>query len=288
MTARGPIEVADSGQGPVVLVVHGVPGNWRQARTIADDLAGQARVLLVTRPGYGTPLSSGRTPQDQAALYAALLDALSIDRAVVLGISGGGPSSYAFAADYPDRCAGLLLCCALTPHLMTPPQTMVRLAAVPGLWRVAAATARGLTRLTGIKPTDPTTFTVTEQALLAQPAVAEALRRFELQRPASVQGTGLRNDTIQLMAQRQIPWPAGVVVPTVVLHGDADQVVPLEHGRHYASVVPGARLEVLPDYGHALPLFARDRVNDLLRELLRGAPDPPTPGRATAPAAPPP
>ena len=146
-TARGPIEVAEVGSGPAVLVVHGLPGDWRQARPVAEDLCGEARVLLVSRPGYGrTPLRSGRSPQDQADLYAALLDALGIERAVVLGISGGGPSAYAFAAAHPDRCDGLLLCCALTPHLMVLPAGMRRLAAVPGLWRVLAAIGRQLAR----------------------------------------------------------------------------------------------------------------------------------------------
>lgn len=288
-TASGPIEVADVGKGTTVLVVHGMPGDWRQARTIAEDLGAQARVLLVSRPGYGrTPLRSGRTPQDQAALYAALLDALDIDRVVVVGVSGGGPSAFAFAAAHPDRCLGMLLCCALAPDVMTPPVWMMRLAAVPGLWRLAAGASRLVARVGGAKPTDPASLTATERLLQQDPATAATLRRFERERPATVRGIGLRNDTLQLAAKHQIPWPAGVRVPTVVLHGDADEVVPKEHAQVYAAAVPGARLELMTDYGHALPLFARARVAELLRALLTGEPDRPTAGTATAPAAPPP
>jgi pimeloyl-ACP methyl ester carboxylesterase len=285
-TARGPVEVAEAGEGPAVLVVHGLPGNWRQGRTVADDLGDRARVLLVTRPGYGTPLRSGRTPSDQAALYAALLDALGIDRAVVVGISGGGPSSYAFAAGFPQRCAGLLLCCALAPGVMTPPTAMRRLAQVPGVWRTLAAVARGVTRLTGPRATNPSGLTETERPLLTQPQPAADLRAFERDRVGALRGAGLRNDTRHLM--REIAVPTGSSVPTVVLHGDTDEVVPLEHARTYARLIPGARLEVLADHGHAVPLFARARVEQLVDELLRGAPALPTPGTATAPAAPPP
>ena len=268
-TRRGPIEVAETGQGPAVLVVHGMPGDWRQARTVAEDLGDLSRVLLVSRPGYGrTPLGSGRTPVEQAALYAALLDALGIDRAVVLGISGGGPSSYAFAATHPERCQGLLLCCAVTPHLMTPPATMLRLAAVPGVWRAVAGAARLVARYGGEKPPDLSVFTSVERTLAADPQVLRDLQRFEAERPETLRGAGLRNDTRQLAAQHEIAWPATASVPTVVLHGDADVVVSMPHAEAFAAAVPGARLEVLGGYGHAVPLFARARVAQLLRELL--------------------
>jgi pimeloyl-ACP methyl ester carboxylesterase len=268
-TARGPIEVAETGQGPAVLVVHGIPGDWRQARAVAEDLGGEARVLLVSRPGYGrTPLSSGRSPQEQADLYAALLDTLDVEGAVVLGISGGGPSSYAFAARHPRSCRALLLCCALTPHRMTLPASMLRLAAVPGLWRAGAAAGRLVARCGRQKPADLSVLTPHEQTLANDPVVLADIVRFEAERPSMMRGAGLRNDTLQIAAGHEIPWPAGTSMPTVVLHGDADEVVPMHHAEAFVELVPGARLEVLGGYGHAVPLFARARVVALLRELL--------------------
>jgi 2-hydroxy-6-oxonona-2,4-dienedioate hydrolase len=285
-TTRGVIEVADVGSGPAVLVVHGAPGSWRQAISVSEDLAGEARVLLVSRPGYGrTPLRSGRSPQEQGELYVALLNALGIDRAVVLGISGGGPSAYALTVAHPDRVVGLLLCCAVTPHLMELPTSMLRLAAVPGLWRGLAAVSRFVHRMRP-PPLDLTGLTPVEQELA--PEVLTDIQRFETDRHQSLSGVGLRNDTRQLSAAREIPWPSGAVVPTIVLHGDTDDVVPLLHAEAYATAVPGAVLEVLNGYGHAVPLFARARVAALLRQLIRGAPDPPTLGTATPQAAPPP
>ncbi|MCW2587110.1 MAG: Alpha/beta hydrolase [Frankiales bacterium] len=274
-TVRGPVEVAETGQGPVLLVVHGTPGGWQQARLVGEDLAAGARVLLVSRPGYGrTPLRSGRTPREQGALYAAVLDALGIDWAVVLGISGGGPSAYAFAAAHPERCTGLLLCCALRGHLLPPGVAgMRRLAAVPGLWSALAGTARRVDRLRGTRGAepDPAAFTAAERELMGDSRVLAGLHDFAAHRVQSLHGRGLRNDTRQLLAGVRTgaaPWPVGVRVPTVVLHGDADEVVPLQHGEAYAAAVPGARLEVLAGLGHAVPLFARDRLGALARELL--------------------
>jgi pimeloyl-ACP methyl ester carboxylesterase len=274
-TSCGPVELAEAGSGPALLVVHGIAGDWRQARTVAEDLADQARVLLVTRPGYGrTPLTSGRTFVQQASLYAALLDSLSLEKAVVLGISGGGPSAYAFAAGAPDRCAGLLLCCAVRSAAHEVPEmraAMHRLAAVPGVWSALASLARAVTavrRLAGQEASpDLTAFTPLERELLARPEVLAALERFERDRAVMLRGRGLRNDTFQFDVLPPA-WPAGAVVPTRVLHGDLDDIVPVSHAHDYAVEIPGARLEVLTGLGHAVPLFARDELAAALRDLF--------------------
>jgi pimeloyl-ACP methyl ester carboxylesterase len=269
-TARGPVQVASAGDGPALLVAHGMPGDWRQARLLATDLAGDYRVLLVSRPGYGrTPLRSGRTPAAQADLYAALLDALGLDRAVVLGISGGGPSAYAFAALHPSRCAGLALACPVRSGVITAPVAMRRLAAVPGLWSLLATGARAADAVRRARrrpaPEDPAGLTEAEAALLADPGVREAAEVFMDERARTIRGRGLRNDTLRL-GEASPPWP-GAAVPTVVLHGDLDEVVPLANGEAHAAAVPGARLVVLPGLGHAVPVFARAQLADELRAL---------------------
>jgi pimeloyl-ACP methyl ester carboxylesterase len=265
-TARGPVQVHDSGGAePAVLVVHGMPGDYRQGQTVDGDLRDQARVLRISRPGYaGTPLSSGRTPDDSADLYAALLDELDLPNAVVLGISGGGPSSYAFAQRHPDRCRGLVLCCALQASLMPVPPGMRRLAAVPGLWSLIA---RIIAVQANLKQPQfqSEAFTPAERAQLHDPEVREVLLRFLREKPC---GAGFRNDVRQLeLAQVPAAWPSGAVVPVVVLHGDLDEVVPLSHAFDYVDRIPGARLEVLEGLGHSLPLFARKELANLLLEL---------------------
>ncbi|MFN2539760.1 MAG: alpha/beta fold hydrolase [Mycobacteriales bacterium] len=262
-TGRGLIEVAAVGSGPAVLIVHGLPGDWRQASRLADDLPDH-RVLLVSRPGYGrTPLSSGRTPAQQADLYAALLGELGIGSAVVLGISGGGPSSYAFAARHPERCDGLVLACALLLPLMATPASMRRLAAVPGVWTVLNGIIRAGARVRPRREPDTTGLTPLELSLLAEPRTAAALLAFHSDRPSWLRGRGMRNDVLQFGQVIE----GTVSSPAVVLHGDLDEVVPLSHGEHYAATIPGARLVVLPGLGHGVPLFARDQVIAAVRSL---------------------
>ena len=111
-TAAGPLEFDFSeGQGPVVLSVHGGIGGCDQARIMAAWLdPARFRILSPSRPGYlGTPLETGRTMEQQADAFAALLDALGINKALVMGASAGGPPAYWFAIRHPDRVAGLLM-----------------------------------------------------------------------------------------------------------------------------------------------------------------------------------
>ena len=267
-TSLGPVEAAVLGEGePVVLVLHGTPGDWRQARALASDLASMATVILVSRPGYGaTPVGLGRTPAQQAQLFRALLEVLSVRQAVVVGISGGGPSAFAFATGHPDRCTGLVLCCAVAPHLTSVPVSMRRLASVPGAWRGLTALARPVARR---KLRDQEALAVEMEASLThaerEVLAADALLRqdllaFAADRVEALRGQGLRNDVRQkLCAQATGPkvWPPGLLIPTIVLHGDADQIVPLSHAEFHAATIPGAELVVLRGFGHALPLTAR-------------------------------
>lgn len=110
-TARGVVEYATTGEGPTVLALHGAMGGWDQSMILARTLdLTDFRVVALSRPGYlGTALEAGRPPDDQADLYAATLDALGVERAAVIAISGGGPSAIRFALRHPDRCWALVL-----------------------------------------------------------------------------------------------------------------------------------------------------------------------------------
>lgn len=277
-TAVGPMEVAQCGQGPAVVLVHGTPGSWRQAAGLALDLADRHTVVLPSRPGYGaTPLSTARTPSEQAGAYAALLDALALDTAAVVGISGGGPSAAQLAALHPSRTTALVLCCALAPHLLTPPTAMRVALGVPGLaevgtWVQRTMQRRRLTNEVASQRRVEAGLTTAEQAQLRDdPGLREAIVGFylsHLDAPPPVRG--LRNDlrSLGFAPGGSAPDLQAVTAPTLVLHGDSDEVVPLAHGEFYASTIGGARLEVLPGAGHAFLITFRAASLDRLRAAL--------------------
>src|SRR5262245_37795360 len=108
-TRRGPIEYAEAGSGPAVLVVHGAGGGFDQGMEFAEPIATAGfRVVAMSRFGYlRTAMPVDASPAAQADAHLALMDALGIDRAVVIGASPGAPSAMQFALRHPDRCQAL-------------------------------------------------------------------------------------------------------------------------------------------------------------------------------------
>ena len=120
-TTLGPVHVADVGVGPAVVALHGVPGSHRDFRWLAPTLEPDLRVVRPDLPGFGeTPwnIFPARHPRDRAGLLVPLLDALEIDRCVLLGHSLGGALALEAAVAAPDRVAGLALVASsgLRPH----------------------------------------------------------------------------------------------------------------------------------------------------------------------------
>jgi len=92
-TACGPIEYGEQGNGFPALVIHGAGGGYDQGLLIGELLLGEDyRIIAPSRFGYlGADMPDDSSIEAQADVYACLLDALGVERAVVLGFSAGGP-----------------------------------------------------------------------------------------------------------------------------------------------------------------------------------------------------
>lgn len=277
-TGMGPVELALEGQGPAVLALHGGLGGFDQGLLLARAALGPAApftVAAVSRPGYlGTPLGVRAHPEAQAELYAATLDALGIDRALVLALSAGGPSALAFARHHRARCAGLILVSACTGRLDVPPRVRARLpmfraaAAVPGaaaLMGLLAASAPERAARPSIRDRDLRLGT------LAHGEAGPLLRAFQEGIFARLAGrlAGTRSDVAQLAA---LPISAfeGVAAPTLAIHGMADRVVPFAHAVRVAQHLPQARIMGIPHGGHVCLVTHLDAVRAEVAGFLDG------------------
>jgi pimeloyl-ACP methyl ester carboxylesterase len=108
-TKFGPIEYTLVGEGNPVLVVHGALGGFDQGLFLAHSTGiPNSQTISISRFGFlRSPVPQGATLNTQADIFAALLDALEIPKAVVLAVSAGSTSAIRFAARHPNRVTTL-------------------------------------------------------------------------------------------------------------------------------------------------------------------------------------
>ncbi len=271
-TDRGPVELADWGDGPAVLSLHGAMGGYDQgvllARTIGD--AG-FRYLAPSRPGYlGTPLSSGRSAEEQADLHAALLRRLGIHSAAVMAVSGGGPSALLLALRHPDLCRALVLVSTcggiMTEKIPLSFHVMKLLARLPGF----AASAR---RRTEQQPEEGAARSIADPAVLARTlADPEAWPLFQALMLSTTDRmarrlAGTDND---IRVTRRTTYPLErIAAPALVVHGTADRVVAFTHGQTLAARIPRAELLAVEGGEHVSIFTDRARIRARVAAFLR-------------------
>ncbi|MHB9133563.1 MAG: alpha/beta fold hydrolase [Armatimonadota bacterium] len=271
-TRYGSVEYAEFGEGPVVLALHGAMGGYDQslllARTIGD--AG-FRYIAVSRPGYlDTPLTSGKTPEQQADLCAGLLDVLGIETATVMAVSGGGPCALHFALRHRQRCRGLVLVSTCGEKVDTPIPLSFQLTKLLMLIPTVA-NAMGKKALANIEQMasrsipDPVVRARTLQDPEAGPLFT-ALMASTCDRMAQ-RMPGTEND---IAVTRTTAYPLEeIVVPVLIVHGTADRMVPFaQHATPLASRIPDAELHTIQDGEHVAIFTHREEVKACVVRFL--------------------
>jgi pimeloyl-ACP methyl ester carboxylesterase len=247
------LTVDERGEGRPVLLLHGGAGpiSWaRFAPILATRLP--ARVLTPTHPGFArTPRPEGlRTVPGLAALYAAWLRQQGLTGVTVIGNSVGGWIAAELAALQPPGVSGLVLVSA--GGLDVPGQT------IPDVSKLT------LDQIMALSYHDPAPFRIDPAKLTeAQRAVAASNRTaLQVYAPSNVDPT---------LASR-LP---NVRVPTVVVTGEADRMIPAPFGRAYAAAIPGATFVLLSNTGHLPQLETPELLWGALRaSKLPGWPAP--------------
>lgn len=263
-TSRASVEYATEGDGPAMLALHGAMGGWDQSLILSHTVGAPAfRTIALSRPGYlGTALDAGHSPEAQADLYAETLDALSVTTAAAVAVSGGGPSAIHFALRHPDRCWGLVLIstCGTRVEGRLPMmfQLLMLLRRWPALLEAMARrmASADLEQRASRSIPDPEQRART----LADPEAGPLFRALLESTPREMARrlVGTRNDVL-ITRGREYPLEE-IRVPTLVVHGTLDRVVPyVPHARLLAGRIPGAELLAVEKGDHA-SIFTHRRL----------------------------
>lgn len=256
-TSVGPVCLADEGPrvGPAIVMIHGVPGSHRDFRYLAPLLSDAARVVRVDLPGMGgTPLTAGfdHSLEARAKAVLAAMDALELDRVVVVGHSMGGGVAVALADLAPGRVAALALLAStgprrhrgmrgLSPWLL---DGLAWLLTVPGIGDHVAGKLRERWRRAKFPNTD---------------SMTAADLRFQLKLAARMDfaAHGRRLARLRL--------------PALVAYTEDDHLVEGDVSRAVVAAIQGALALPFPDGGHNLQKTRARAVAAGIRDVVSRA-----------------
>ena len=253
---------------PVMVLIHGMAGSSTTWRDVAPGLSTRYRVLSPDLLGHG---KSDKPAGDyslgaHASLVRDLLANLGIDRATIVGQSLGGGVAMQFAYQYPEVCERLVL--VNSGGLGRDVSWILRLLSLPGAEFVLPVIVPPFVRDRG-------------NALsrwlhgkgIRPPRVAEMWQAY-----ASLAETENRQAFLRTL--RSVVDPGGQTVsardrlylaaamPTLIVWGDNDPIIPMSHGVEAHELMPGSRLEVFEGVGHFPHVEVPEQFVDVLVEFM--------------------
>lgn len=250
------------GNGPVVLCLHAGVADRRSWDAMARSLAGEARVVAPDRRNFGLTTYDPDESYSEVDDTIAVLDALDIDHAVVVGNSMGGRLALSLALEHPSRVAGLVLVGTAVTGAPWPPDP----------------------------PPDPE-VTALDEAFDAAESAGDHERAIRLGAHLWLDGClaeegrvsgELRElyEDMNRVAYAHAPassasghpeqWSrlAEIDVPTAVMFGLLDLPYLRQWSEHIAATIPGASLHELEGLGHLPAMEQPDAVASIVRDVL--------------------
>ncbi|MEA2221349.1 MAG: hypothetical protein QOJ35_3975 [Solirubrobacteraceae bacterium] len=266
------VNVVDVGEGPAVVLLHGLAGCWQNWLETIPELERDHRVIALDLPGFGaSPMPSEPISMPgYARMLHELLAVLRIDRATLVGSSMGGFVAAEFAIRHGARVERL---CLVSPaglsmeHMRNERNRGVRARIENVLffatYRLAARSDR-VVRSRRLR----------RALLLLLAAHPERLPGPLIAEQAHGAGKPGFADALDAMTGYPIRDRLGeIACPALVVWGELDRLVPLRDAAEFAWLIPRARKIVHPDTGHLVMLERPERFNADLRAFLAEQPD---------------
>jgi 3-oxoadipate enol-lactonase len=256
----------EQGQGAPILLIMGLGWTsdlWYRTRPV---LATRYRTIIFDNRGVGRsdvppgPYSITQMASDAAAV----LDAAGIESAHIFGMSMGGMIAQEFALQYPKRVRSLILGC-------TAPGGPEAVRAEPEVLQILM-----------LRGVDPEVAAQAISPFIYHPATPK--ERIEedmaLRRTWFPTAEGYFAQLQAIMGWEAYSRLAQIAAPTLVIHGDSDQLVPPANAQLIASRIPGANLVMIPQTSHILTTDQQEPVHRALLDFLAAQSDRQLPMRA--------
>lgn len=263
-----PMNFIEAGSGPVLLLIHGMAGTCANWESVIEPLAINHTVIAPDFPGHGASAPGGGD-YSLGALASVLRDlmlTLGHERATLVGHSLGGGVAMQFTYQFPEMVERLVLVSSggLGPDV----SPILRAAALPGAElfilatagvgsRVGSVIGRGL-GLLGLRPNADFAEVTRGYATLTDPERRKAF----VATLRSVVGTeGQRVAALDKLYLAE-------TLPLLIVWGENDPIIPVEHGRDAHAQLPSSHLEVFEDTGHVPQLERPGRFIATLERFL--------------------
>ncbi len=263
----------EHGSGPPVLLIMGLSFTHEMWFRVLPTLASRCRVILFDNRGMGlSDVPAGPyTMRQMARDAAAVLEAAGAPSAHVIGASMGGMIAQELALTYPARVRSLLLACTSHGALLAHWPRFVRPRGIK--WGEAERRERELA-LTPLLYSPSTPLDRVHQDL-------------DVRCRSNWTYKGFLNQFGGILLWSSYCRLPSIHVPTLVVHGDCDRLIPHQNGRVVASRIPGAQFRLIQDAGHILTTDQPEACKRLMVEFVRqirgtsafedGATGPPSP-----------
>ena len=256
-------------EAPTIVLVHGFSASLHTWEPWVADLKRDYRVISLDLPGHGL---SRCVDNDEIGMeqFTDIIDqvtrALKVERFTLAGNSMGGGAAWNYALAHPERLEGLVLVDAAGW-----PRAAEESDDRPFIFRlleigIARELVKDLDMSSLIRPGLEDSFAdpafVTDEMVDRYASLSRApCHREALLTLSAGRGTRTEASPEKLSA---------ITIPTLVMHGELDNVIPASHGEQFAAAIPGAELKLYPDVGH-LPQeeIAAQSVADLRDFLAR-------------------
>jgi 2-hydroxy-6-oxonona-2,4-dienedioate hydrolase len=263
-TPSGTVHYNEAGpaDGHPIVMLHGSGAGatgWSNFRGQMQYLADRYRVIAVDMPGWGASAPATYEQRNHPVTAIEFLDALGIEKAAFVGNSMGGATSLKVTADHPERVTHLVTLGSGAPG--------VRLF-LPGGgpsegYKLLLAAYRDPRPEQMQKFVDVFCF----DERFRSPELAKERSDLALAHPEHLANfvAGIGRPRRGTATEEEI---AGITVPTLIIHGRDDRVVPYENGLKLCALIPDSRLVVFNQCGHWAQVEKADEFNRLLDDFV--------------------